>query len=120
MSGSRTKAVIVGAELFFRSKVAATAEAAGAEVIFAASAAELASALQAGGVGIVVINLEAASPDPIAAIAAAKSSGARTAGYANHVQEALMTRARDAGCDRVLAKGAFTRELHAILAGRDG
>jgi len=107
----------VGADLFFKSKIDATARAAGADIVFAANPGEIASILEAGGVDVVVIDLEAAGLDPLDAVARAKAAGARVAGYANHVQEDLMARARAAGCDRVMAKGAFTRELPGILAG---
>ena len=40
-----------------------------------------------------------------------------TVGFLSHVQKDLAVAAREAGCDRVVARSAFTRDLPKILAG---
>ena len=41
-----------------------------------------------------------------------------TVGFLSHVQKDLALAAREAGCDRVIARSAFTKDLPQILAGR--
>jgi CheY-like chemotaxis protein len=38
-------------------------------------------------------------------------------GFASHVQEQLISAAREAGCDKVMARSAFTQQLPALLGG---
>jgi hypothetical protein len=40
-----------------------------------------------------------------------------TIGFLSHVQKDLAVAAREAGCDRIVARSAFTRDLPKILAG---
>ena len=40
-----------------------------------------------------------------------------TVGFLSHVQKDLAVAAREAGCDRVMARSAFTRDLPRILSG---
>ena len=40
-----------------------------------------------------------------------------TVGFLSHVQKDLAVAAREAGCDRIVARSAFTRDLPKILAG---
>jgi hypothetical protein len=40
-----------------------------------------------------------------------------TVGFLSHVQKDLAVAAREAGCDRVVARSAFTKDLPRILAG---
>jgi len=120
MGRETRRVIVVAADLFFQSKIRATAEVTGAEVAFISSASELKSALDSGGVDLIVVNLEAKSPDPMAGIALARAGGVRSVGFANHVYEDLMARARAAGCDQVLAKGAFAKELAGLLGGMEG
>jgi phosphoketolase len=43
--------------------------------------------------------------------------GIPTVGFLSHVQKDLAVAAREAGCDRIVARSAFTRDLPRILAG---
>ena len=57
---------------------------------------------------------------PIETIAAIKQDPAlaatRTLGFVSHVQSDVIAAARQAGCDEVLARSAFTEKLPAILS----
>jgi len=110
-------AVAVAADLFFRSKIMATANQVGAEIKFAATVEELELYLKPGTAGLVMINLESKNIDPLAAIEAATSyPDVRTVAFVNHVYEELQEKARLAGCSEVLAKGLFSKGLPALLA----
>jgi hypothetical protein len=117
MNSTGRIAVAVAADLFFRSKITATANEVGAELKFAATVEELEFYLKPGAVGLVMINLESKTIDPLAAIEAATRYGdARTVAFVNHVYEELQEKARLAGCSEVMAKGSFSKGLPAMLA----
>jgi hypothetical protein len=43
--------------------------------------------------------------------------GVRTVGFLSHVQADLALAAREAGCDRVMARSAFVENLPRVLSG---
>ena len=106
---------IVG-DLFFSSKIRETAARVGVPVVFAASQKGLEEALDAGGIDLAIIDLGARSLDPIAAIRAVRASdGIRTVAFVSHVDEEAQRMAAEAGCESVLPKSAFSRDLPRIL-----
>jgi hypothetical protein len=40
-----------------------------------------------------------------------------TLGFLSHVQKDLAVAAKEAGCDRVMARSAFTKDLPKVIAG---
>ena len=88
-------------DLMDRSKVAAAADALGAELVVVAGAA----ALTAAAVGADVVVIDLGRPGVLDALADLR--GARTVGFASHVDADLLREARKAGCGRVLARSAF-------------
>jgi len=113
-AGNRVIAVV--GDLFFKSKIAQTAGILGVPIVFATTEASLREALSDGGVSLVVVDLGVRSIEPAAAIAIARAaSGVRSVAFASHVDEEAQRRAREAGCDQVMAKSAFTRDLALIL-----
>src|SRR5215212_5739059 len=60
---------------------------------------------------------------PLELLRAVKSDGAlrgvRTVGFLSHVQGDLALAAREAGCDRVMARSAFVENLPGVLSGDD-
>src|SRR5437763_5368786 len=91
-------------DLMDRSKVSA---AAGDRVRFVASAAELASA---GPHDLVVVDL--GRPGVIEALPTIR---ARTIGFGSHVDTELLDAARQAGCDEVLPRSAFFRDVDQLM-----
>lgn len=93
-------------DLMDRSKVAAAAGAEG--VTFVRSAADLVTA----GAELVVVDL--ARPGALDALR--RLGGTRSVGFASHVDRELIEAAREAGCDRVLARSQFFGSLPDLLA----
>lgn len=115
-NAGRARVVAVVGDLFFRSKILETAKQTGVPVAFVTTLESLREELRAGEVALVIVDLGAASLDPIAAVSAARSAaGVRTVAYVSHVDEGARRKAAEAGCDSVLAKSAFTRDLPRIL-----
>jgi len=110
------KVLAIVGDLFFSSKIRETAAHVGVPVIFAASQTALREALVAGGIGLAIIDLGARTLDPIDAIRAVRASdGIRTVAFVSHVDAEAQQKATEAGCESVLPKSAFTRDLPRIL-----
>jgi CheY-like chemotaxis protein len=106
-------------DLFFLSKIRQTAQALGV-TIETVSPAELAARVAERAPGGVLVDLNHRSGAAVEAVRALKA-GATSArvpavGFFSHVQEELGRSARQAGCDRVMARSAFARQLPQLLA----
>lgn len=114
----RGKVVAVVGDLFFKSRIQQTASALGVSITFATSEPALREALAAGDVGLVIVDLGVKPIDAASAIAIAKeAAGVGCVAFVSHVDEVAQRRAREAGCDEVMPKSSFTRDLASILQG---
>lgn len=112
--------VILCTDLIFSTKITGTAKALGRPFQVARTPEKLDAALSAAAPRpLLVIDLNIAGPDPIAAIHAARAhaNAPRIVAFLSHVQADLAAAARAAGADQVLARSAFTATLPEILAG---
>lgn len=107
-------------DLMFSVKISAAAKAAQADVRFERAPLAVLPRIQDERPSLVIFDLNSSRLQPIPTIAAMKADPAlrdtRTLGYASHVQVDAITAAREAGCDEVLARSAFSNRLAAILA----
>ncbi|HVS69637.1 MAG TPA: response regulator [Phycisphaerae bacterium] len=111
-------AIALVTDLIFSTKITGTAKALSVALVVVRSLEALQSRLDEGGPSpLVIIDLNAASVDPIAAIGLAKShpSGPGVVAYLSHVQTELAAAARSAGADQVLPRSAFVAQLAALL-----
>ena len=118
-----TRRVLAAVEdLLFRSKISETASTLGIEAAFPRNPKKLLEALRESPPDLLVLDLNSARFEPLALLRNVKSEEATrdvpTVGFLSHVQKDLAVAAREAGCDRVVARSAFTRDLPRILAGR--
>lgn len=117
---------IVGAveDLLFRSKISETATQLGVEALFPRSPKKLLAEAQAAPPDLLVLDLNSARFEPIVLLKQLKSDetlkGVPIVGFLSHVQKDLAVAARESGCDRVMARSAFTRDLPEILSGAPG
>lgn len=95
-------------DLMDRSKVAAAAGPA-TEITFVRSPGELA------GVGADLAVVDLSRPGALDALPALVEAGARTVGFASHVDRELMDTALAAGCGEVLPRSRFFATLNEIL-----
>lgn len=115
------RTVVAGVpDLFFSSKISETARQLGVRVVFAQTQDVLTSRAR-DGARLVVLDLGAAQLDPLGLIRTLKADESTSAtpivAFANHERTDLITGAREAGCDQVMTRGAFSSGLPAILAG---
>jgi CheY-like chemotaxis protein len=118
-----TRRVLAAVEdLLFRSKISETASSLGIEATFPRNPRRLLEALRESPPDLLILDLNSARFEPLALLRNIKSDEATedvsTVGFLSHVQKDLAVAAREAGCDRVVARSAFTKDLPRILAGR--
>lgn len=108
-------------DLLFRSKISETANQLDIEASFPRSPTKLLGAVRESPPDLLVLDLNSARFEPLDLLRAIRSDDATrdvpTIGFLSHVQKDLAVAAREAGCDRVVARSAFTRDLPKILAG---
>lgn len=100
-------------DLMFRATIEAAAGQAAAAVALAKDRSALGSRSE-----LLLIDLHLTADDPLAIVALAKrlDNPPRIVGFYSHVQRGLAQRAQQAGCDVVLPRSAFVRELPRLLA----
>jgi PleD family two-component response regulator len=118
-----TRRVLAAVEdLLFQSKISETASQLGIEASFPRNPRRLLEVLRESPPDLLVLDLNSARFEPLALLLSVRSEEATrdvpTVGFLSHVQRDLAVAAREAGCDRVVARSAFTRDLPRILAGR--
>ena len=119
-----TRRVIAAVEdLLFRSKISETAAQLGVEAAFPRNPRKLLDILRESPPDLLILDLNSSRFEPLALLEAVKSEeamrGVTTVGFLSHVQKDLAVAAREAGCDRIAARSAFTKNLPEILlAGR--
>ena len=118
-----TRRVLAAVEdLLFKSKISETASSLGIEATFPRNPGRLLEAIQRSPPDLLILDLNSARFEPLTLLKEVRSDEATrdvpTVGFLSHVQKDLAVAAREAGCDRVVARSAFTRDLPRILAGR--
>lgn len=111
--------IAVVEDIFFASKIKATAEHLGIEARFARSADEAITSALSSSPTLLVVDLHCERCDPFALATAFKADERLRhlplVGFFSHVQTALQQRAQKSGFDRVMPRSAFTKQLPEIL-----
>ena len=118
------KVVAAVEDLLFRSKISETAQVLGVEASFPRNPRKLVEQAASSPPDLLVLDLNSARFEPLALLESLKSGEATkdipVVGFLSHVQTDLALAARESGCDRVMARSAFTRDLPKLLAGGPG
>ena len=106
-------------DLFFVEKIRATGKGVGIPVEIINSGEELINRLRTASPALVIVDLNETATNPIQTIQKIKSdpqlTGVPVLGFFSHVQEDLKTKALQAGCDTVLPRSSFSKDLARIL-----
>ncbi len=106
-------------DLFFGAKIAETAARLNVPLIQVRSLEDLEEKLRADKPALVILDLNAESCRPLEAIRRLRADpelkNTVVLGFFSHVQHDLKVAAVEAGCDRVMARSAFTAQLPEIL-----
>jgi PleD family two-component response regulator len=109
-------------DLFFISKIRATADYLGAHVRLSRSQQATIKAASELNPSLIIVDLHAKQFDPLALARQLKTDARLRAipllGFFSHVQTALMQQAKEAGFDYVMPRSAFSNKLAEILAGK--
>ncbi len=107
-------------DFMFSSKISAAAKGVGADLVFVRNPDDILPRVRELKPALVVLDLNAARLQPLKAIAAIRAdpdtNAVRTVGYVSHVQTDVIRAARQAGCDEVLPRSAFSERLGEILS----
>jgi PleD family two-component response regulator len=116
---ARRRVLAAVEDLLFKSKISETADILGVEARFPRSKARLLEVLRESPPDLLILDLNAARFEPLELLHTVKSNDAMkdvsTVGFLSHVQRDLAVAARESGCDRVMARSAFTKDLPRIL-----
>lgn len=108
-------------DLLFRSKIGETATQLGITASFPRSPKKLEAALRDAPPDLLILDLNSSRFEPLGLLRSVRSEDAtrdvETVGFLSHVQKDLAVAAKEAGCDRVMARSAFTKDLPKVLAG---
>ncbi len=107
-------------DLLFKSKILETANTLGVEAKFPRSPGKLLSALRDSPPDLLVLDLNSSRFEPLELLSTVKTDETTreipTVGFLSHVQTDLALAAREAGCDRVMARSAFVKDLSKIIS----
>lgn len=107
-------------DMFFASKIRATAEAVGVEVSFPRSVEKLVEKAREAKPALIVVDLHNTKLDPVGLSKELKSNDDLKAipllGFFSHVHADLQRNAMAAGFDKVIPRSVFARDLGQILA----
>ena len=120
MTQAPAAVVAVVTDLFFMTKISSTAGALGVPVEVVRTLDELSERLTDRRGALVLIDLEADGVVAAEAIRLCKQAAhrRRIVAFGPHVRTDLITAAREAGADEVLARSAFVARLPALLKER--
>jgi CheY-like chemotaxis protein len=106
-------------DMFFSAKIGATGQSCGVRVEFVATRDALIAKAQGRPPGLIIIDLNGATTEPVESIRDLKAiPELRTTpvlAFFSHVQTDLRDRAMAAGCDTVMPRSLFSRDLAQIL-----
>lgn len=106
--------------LFFSAKINAAAAPAGYHVAYAKTAEQALSLARSLSPALILLDLDANACGPFAFLAELKADPhlqiVPTVGFVSHVNLATQERARAMGCDRIMARSAFDRNLPTLFS----
>lgn len=108
-------------DLLFKSKISETADTLGVETVFPRSPKKFVDEAQGTPPDLLILDLNSMRFEPLKLLKEIKSDetlrSVPVVGFLSHVQKDLAVAARESGCDRVMARSAFTKDLPEILSG---
>ena len=118
MDDSTKTLVILIDDLIFETMIRGAARTSGWHIECAAATARLTKLVSDHSATLVIIDLNIAPADPIAAIGSLRllNPPPRILAFVSHVDRDIAERARRAGADEVLPRSRFTNELPQLLA----
>ncbi|CAN5200360.1 hypothetical protein BH24ACT16_BH24ACT16_16140 [soil metagenome] len=121
MSQENQRVMAAVEDLMFKSKISETAATLGIESAFPRSPAKLLDAARSSPPDILILDLASERFEPLELLRTVSEdeelSGIPTIGFLPHVEKDLARAAKEAGCGKIMARSAFTKELPKIISG---
>jgi CheY-like chemotaxis protein len=110
--------IFFSTDLVFSSRLAAAADRQGIALVTVSSIDAALARLADGAVALAILDLSVSGLRPDDAVRRLREAQKNLAlvAYAPHVHEERLQAARDAGCDLVLSRGGFDRQIDDLLA----
>jgi PleD family two-component response regulator len=120
MSSDRSRVVIAAVDdLFFSARIESAARKLGIRFAIVTDFEQLSASLKLETPDLVILDLNSRACAPLDTIRLIKSdpslSKVRTLGFFSHVQVDLQRAAKEAGCDQVVSRSAFSAKLPHFL-----
>ena len=120
-SGLSQRIIAAVEDLMFKSKISETADTLGAQTAFPRNPQKLLDDARENRPDLIVLDLSSERFTPLELLRELSEdeelSGIPTVGFLPHVEKDLAIAAREAGCDKIMARSAFTKDLPKIVAG---
>jgi CheY-like chemotaxis protein len=115
------KIIAVVDDMFFASKIRATAESLAVDIKFVRTIDQLSMAAREGKPDLIIVDLHSQKVDAVALAQTIKSTSELKSisllGFFSHVETDLQRKAVEAGFDTVIPRSVFSRDLPRILNG---
>ena len=112
------KVLVVATNLFFLPRVQNMAAPSGCETRQVMTVDRLNEEMAEGGTVLVLVDLEADAEfwrDAVRTVLASGEGRPQVVGYGGHTNTVMLQRAEEVGCDLVLTKGQFSRDLAKLI-----
>lgn len=111
MADGQKSVVALTADMIFAARIRGTAP----HVVLARDAKDLLTKVGEIKPGLVVLDMDRRGLNVREVVQQLKTAGIEVLCYVSHVREDLIAEAKEAGADRVLARGAFARQMGELL-----
>jgi CheY-like chemotaxis protein len=109
--------IALSADLIFGARIRNAAESAGVRVILAKNVEDFLTQVHSAQPRLAILDMDRRGLDVSDVVGKVKAEGVELLAYVSHVREDLIDAARAAGADRVMARGAFAKQLPELLRG---
>lgn len=113
------KVLVVATNLFFLPRIQNIAAPSGCETRQVMTVDRLNEEMGDGETVLVLVDLEAEAEfwgDAVRVVLASGETRPKVVGYGGHTNTVMLQRAEEVGCDMVLTKGQFSRDLGKLIA----
>ena len=113
------KVLVIATNLFFLPRIQNIAAPSGCDTRQVMTIDRLKEEMADGETVLVLVDLEADPDfwgDAVRTVLASGPSRPKIVGYGGHTNTAMLQKAEEAGCDLVLTKGQFSRDLSKLIA----
>jgi DNA-binding NarL/FixJ family response regulator len=107
--------IALSADLIFGARIRAAADAQNVSVMLARNVEDFLTKLREHKPRLAILDLDRRGLNVAETVRAVKQENVQLLCYVSHVQESAIAEAKAAGADRVMARGAFAKNLEEIL-----